>query len=333
MNDVSSSRHDAQHPAIDVQRPWIEAARESTVNLTFQDPICQYPGCGNPTVAYINPTIANAAALDAGRFEARCADHGGRVWEFTLAVHANTKDGKLEHETMGKHSFVESTKIPASTEDQWAALATDNGRLLTEALMKLAAAETQRLAYAKQVALATEALRKEHAAKVAEAEQMAVVADLERGACAGLLKLTTAKLAEVETELSNETIAWLKLDGRWARAVRWAWSFRRRLEEKTWEAEGWRIKASGTEHKLEGATARERAAREVAKKAEEWQSSVSSALRSWDLFESGQWAGDKNGWGYHFELIRFLIRHYEATKEHPDRLARPIPPPQPATDE
>lgn len=47
---------------------------------------------------------------------------------------------------------------------------------------------------------------------------------------------------------------------------------------------------------------------------EEWQSSVSGALRSWDMFESGTWAGNKNGWGYHFELIGFLIRHYEATK-------------------
>lgn len=33
-------------------------------------------------------------------------------------------------------------------------------------------------------------------------------------------------LAGAETKLSEENIAWLKLDGRWSRAIRWAWQAR-----------------------------------------------------------------------------------------------------------
>lgn len=57
---------------------------------------------------------------------------------------------------------------------------------------------------------------------------------------------------------------------------------------------------------------------EYAERLEDWQSSVSGALRSWDLFDAGEWAGDKSGWGYHIELIGFLMRHYDATKSCSD---------------
>jgi hypothetical protein len=40
------------------------------------------------------------------------------------------------------------------------------------------------------------------------------------------------RMAELETKLSEENIAWLQLDGRWARAIRWAWRWRK--EERHW---------------------------------------------------------------------------------------------------
>jgi hypothetical protein len=40
----------------------------------------------------------------------------------------------------------------------------------------------------------------------------------------------------------------------------------------------------------------------------EWRDSVSSAVKSAPEFHSGHWAGDKEGWGFHFEFIRWLIR-------------------------
>jgi hypothetical protein len=44
----------------------------------------------------------------------------------------------------------------------------------------------------------------------------------------------------------------------------------------------------------------------------EWRTSVSSAIKNAPEFEPGAWAGDKEGWGYHFEIVNFL---------HRDRLA------------
>jgi len=42
--------------------------------------------------------------------------------------------------------------------------------------------------------------------------------------------------------------------------------------------------------------------------AREWRTSVSSAIKSAPEFEPGSWAGDKEGWGYHFEIVNFLHR-------------------------
>lgn len=46
------------------------------MTITFQDPVCQYQGCANPTEAYVNVTWAMASAVPS-RMEARCAEHGG----------------------------------------------------------------------------------------------------------------------------------------------------------------------------------------------------------------------------------------------------------------
>jgi hypothetical protein len=40
----------------------------------------------------------------------------------------------------------------------------------------------------------------------------------------------------------------------------------------------------------------------------EWRDSVSSAVKNVPEFHSGHWAGDKEGWGFHFELVNWLIR-------------------------
>lgn len=46
----------------------------------------------------------------------------------------------------------------------------------------------------------------------------------------------------------------------------------------------------------------------------EWRDSVSGAIKSSPWFEPGQWAGDKEGWGYHFEVVRAMVREIEKPK-------------------
>lgn len=49
----------------------------------FQDPICRYPGCLNPTGAYANVASALASSVRT-RLEARCVEHGARPLVFPL---------------------------------------------------------------------------------------------------------------------------------------------------------------------------------------------------------------------------------------------------------
>lgn len=41
---------------------------------------------------------------------------------------------------------------------------------------------------------------------------------------------------------------------------------------------------------------------------------MSSAVKTIPEFHSGKWAGDKEGWGFHFELINWLRRQREAAE-------------------
>lgn len=43
----------------------------------------------------------------------------------------------------------------------------------------------------------------------------------------------------------------------------------------------------------------------------EWRNAVSSAIKCAPWFEKGEWGGDKEGWGYHLEMVGFLIREIE----------------------
>ena len=46
----------------------------------------------------------------------------------------------------------------------------------------------------------------------------------------------------------------------------------------------------------------------------EWKSSVSQAVKALPEFHTGEWYGDKDGWGYHFEVIRWMAREIAALR-------------------
>ena len=50
--------------------------------------------------------------------------------------------------------------------------------------------------------------------------------------------------------------------------------------------------------------------------AQEWINSVSAAVKSAPEFAAGQWAGDKEGWGYHHEVVRWLVGVRDAVAKH-----------------
>lgn len=148
---------------------------------------------------------------------------------------------------------------PASTEDQWASLAIDNGRLLTEARMKLADAETQRTQQASRYAELldqTDTIRQ---------ELVRVMHDRDAHA---------AKAAAAEQSYSNALRKMWNPADRRKRALRWVVALRRELRFRTWEADGWRIKAAGTAKQLAAATARSRAAREECERLEAYANRV-----------------------------------------------------------
>lgn len=47
---------------------------------------------------------------------------------------------------------------------------------------------------------------------------------------------------------------------------------------------------------------------------EQWRNNVSGVLKRSPLFEAGEWGGDKDGWGYHFELVKHLIGNDETLR-------------------
>lgn len=42
----------------------------------------------------------------------------------------------------------------------------------------------------------------------------------------------------------------------------------------------------------------------------EWRDSVSNAIKQIPEFTTGKWGGDKDGWGYHFEIVRWITESY-----------------------
>lgn len=54
-----------------------------------------------------------------------------------------------------------------------------------------------------------------------------------------------------------------------------------------------------------------------------WRKAVSGAIKCAPWFEKGEWAGDKEGWGYHFEMVGWLIREnasLQADLEHTSQI-------------
>lgn len=62
--------------------PHARGRAVSEPTMTFADPICRYPGCQNPTVAYVNVYSGAAGIGPTPPLEARCAEHGGAQWSF-----------------------------------------------------------------------------------------------------------------------------------------------------------------------------------------------------------------------------------------------------------
>lgn len=64
---------------------------------------------------------------------------------------------------------------------------------------------------------------------------------------------------------------------------------------------------------LEGEVARLRkeheAVQEERNRLREWKASVSNAIQNAPEFAAGEWGGNKDGWGYHFEVVQYLIRN------------------------
>lgn len=52
----------------------------------------------------------------------------------------------------------------------------------------------------------------------------------------------------------------------------------------------------------------------------EWRDNVSAAIKTAPEFESGEWAGDKEGWGYHFEVVRYMVRRLAEAPEREGRI-------------
>jgi hypothetical protein len=46
-----------------------------------------------------------------------------------------------------------------------------------------------------------------------------------------------------------------------------------------------------------------------------WHKAVSGAIKCAPWFEKGEWAGDKEGWGYHLEMVGYLIREGERLRK------------------
>lgn len=56
----------------------------------------------------------------------------------------------------------------------------------------------------------------------------------------------------------------------------------------------------------------------------EWRDNVSNAIKSCPEFQRGEWAGGmpgaKEGWGYHFVVVAWLVREHERLVEERTRL-------------
>lgn len=58
---------------------------------------------------------------------------------------------------------------------------------------------------------------------------------------------------------------------------------------------------------------KEKAEQQLAE-AREWITSVSHAIKTAPEFAAGTWGGDKEGWGYHFEVVRWMVREIAALR-------------------
>jgi hypothetical protein len=57
---------------------------------------------------------------------------------------------------------------------------------------------------------------------------------------------------------------------------------------------------------------------------EEWRDSVSGAIKLIPEFAAGRWGGDKEGWGFHFEIVNWVRREKERLEAENERLRAPV---------
>jgi hypothetical protein len=73
----------------------------------------------------------------------------------------------------------------------------------------------------------------------------------------------------------------------------------------------WTFEAAGGETYLTEADALTAAVALIAaerNRLQEWRDSVSAAIKNIPEFHTGEWGGDKEGWGFHFEVVNWFIR-------------------------
>jgi uncharacterized small protein (DUF1192 family) len=56
----------------------------------------------------------------------------------------------------------------------------------------------------------------------------------------------------------------------------------------------------------------------------EWKKSVSGAIKCIPEFATGKWSGDKDGWGFHFEVVQWIRREKERLEAQLARHRAPV---------
>ncbi len=109
---------------------------------------------------------------------------------------------------------------------------------------------------------------------------------------------TRAQLDAAETILANERAA----------AAEYEQEYRDRLIQAERLASQWQATNAETLKTREYWANEADALKAQLAAAHEWREAVSGAIKCAPWFEKGEWGGDKEGWGYHVEMVGWLIR-------------------------
>ncbi len=147
-------------------------------------------------------------------------------------------------------------------------------------------------------------------------------------------RYTDAEFEQAKSELSDK-------GARYERALRYArerelhesitrvTSLTQRLQEKEAQTElppqeSWKASYFWMRDQRDVAEAREAELKAEIERLREWVFTVSSAIKLIPEFFTGAWGGDKEGWGYHLEMVNYCRRKREeaeaSAKRHADRM-------------